>query len=218
MGMEYSGWLFPSGKYKQPEDNLGYYILTDPTVLTKYKTGQLAMYNLWQKSLLGKCTASELNNVYPPTELHDYLSFGTNQWIGSKATQFSTKTNFLEALWNNMVKDNLPIVISTTFGGFGHIVCCTGVQYKKEDYIAISKDINQIKARDEVTGKLLHAPYAIIIDDPWGKYNPNTNKYDAPNCGNDIVIPWDVVVARVKPAGSDNNKWTHTFNHGMATV
>lgn len=220
MGLSYSGWIFPSGIYKQPEDNLGYFILTDKNVLDYYAKTVPSYYNCWQRSLTGKCTEAEVKKelIYPPTELHDTLSYGARQWLDAPATKFSTNVNFLEALWNNMVKDNLPIVISTTFGGFGHIVCCTGVQYKKEDYLAISKDFSQIKARDPETGKLLHAPYAIIVDDPWGKYNPNTNKYDAPNSGNDIVVPWDVVVNRVKPAGSDNNKWAHTFAHAPALV
>ena len=51
------------------------------------------------------------------------------------------------------------------------------------------------------------------------KYNPKTNKYDAPNGGNDIAIPWDVVVARVKPANSKSVKWAHFIkNKGMATI
>ena len=219
MGLEYAGWIFPEGIYKQPEDNLGYFILTDKDVLAYYAKSSKQLYDVWQRCLVGKCTESEVkNSIYPPTELHDTLSYGANKWLNATATKFSTTTNFLEALWNNMVKDNLPIVLSTKFGGFGHIVCCTGVQYKKEDYLAISKDFSQVKARDENTGKLLHAPVSIIVDDPWGKYNPTLNRYDAPNGGNDIVIPWSVVVERVKPCGSDNNKWTHQFNHNIAIV
>ena len=217
MGLEYSGWTFPKGKYNQPEDNLAYFILTDKQILDAYKKGQPAMYDLWQKSFLGKCTQKELDSVYPPNELHDYLSKGTNLWLGSTATSFSTNVNFKRALWDNMVHDNLPLVISTTFGGFGHIVCVTGVQYKKNDYESINaaqnlKTTNWEQLLDDVD------PVSIIVDDPWGKYNPKTNKYDAPNGGNDIIIPWDVVVARVKPANSSKIKWAHTFKHGMATI
>ena len=61
-------------------------------------------------------------------------------------------------------------------------------------------------------------PEGIYVDDPWGKYNPKTNKYDAPNGGNDIFIPWDVVVKRVKPANSEDVKWMHLFYHGLAAV
>lgn len=203
MALEYSGWKFPKGKFKQPEDNLGYFILTDKSVREKMKKNAPVMYDLWMKSLEGKCTEKELKyDMYFPTELHDYLSFGANQWLGKEASQFETNRPFRLALYQSMVQNNLPIVVSTTFGGFGHIVCVTGVQYTKKDFDTLNVPI----------------PSAIIVDDPWGKYNPKTNKYDAPNGGNDIVIPWDVVVQRVKPAGSDDVKWMHTFKHGIATV
>lgn len=203
MALEYSGWKFPKGKFKQPEDNLGYFILTDKSVREKMKKNAPVMYDLWMKSLEGKCTEKELKyDMYFPTELHDYLSFGANKWLGKEASQFETNKPFCLALYQNMVQNNLPLVVSTTFGGFGHIVCVTGVQYTRKDFDTLN----------------VPNPTAIIVDDPWGKYNPKTNKYDAPNGGNDIIIPWDVVVQRVKPAGSDVVKWVHTFKHGIATV
>lgn len=203
MALEYAGWKFPKGKFKQPEDNLGYFILTDKSIREKMKKKAPVMYDLWMKSLEGKCTEKELKyDMYFPTELHDYLSFGANQWLGKEASLFRTDMPFKLSLWNNMVHNNLPLVISTTFGGFGHIVCCTGVQYKKADV-------------DNVN---IPTPTAIIVDDPWGKYNPKTNKYDAPNGGNDIIVPWDVVIQRVKPADSPDVKWVHLFQHGIATI
>ena len=208
MALEYAGFKFPSGPYKQPEDNLALYILTSKLVDDKYKKSCPAMYKTYMKALEGNCSEKELDDVYPPIELHDYLCYGANLWIGTTAAKFSQNIDFKKALWKFMVKDNLPIVVSTTFGGFGHIVCVTGVQYKEADYLA-HKDDKEIPS---IT------PDSIIVDDPWGKYNPKTNKYDATTGGNDIVIPWDVVVARVKPAGSQTQKWAHTFNHGMATV
>ena len=75
MGLEHSGFIFPSGKYKQPEDNLGLHILTSPTILAEFKKRQPAMYNLFIKSLEGSCNKAELDTMYFPTELHDYLSF-----------------------------------------------------------------------------------------------------------------------------------------------
>lgn len=218
MFLEYSGAKFPSGAYKQPEDNLGYFILTDKRILDKYKTSQPVLYNAWQKALNGTATKADLNNAYPPNELHDYLRMGANLWLGYDAAKFNTNVNFKKALWDNMVDDNLPMVISTTFGGYGHIVCVTGVQYKKEDYqtIRAAKNINANNL-DEIINSI--NPVAIIVDDPWGKYNPKTNKYDAPSGGNDVVVPWNVVVARVKPANSPIIKWAHQINkRGMATV
>lgn len=211
MALEYAGYIFPSGRYKQPEDNLAFHILNSKKIIAEYSTKQPAMYKLYVKSLEGKCTDAELKDVYPPTELHDYLCMGANDWLGTKAAQFSTNVNFKEALWKYMVSDNLPMVISTIFGGFNHIVCVTGVQYTKSDY---EKGL----AYEKSNGIPNISPVAIIVDDPWGKYNPKTNKYDAPNGGNDIVVPWDVVVTKVKPVGSSTIKWAHTFNHAVAIV
>lgn len=208
MALEYAGFKFPSGKFKQPEDNLTYHILNSKTIMDAYKKGQPAMYANFIKSLEGKCTEEELKNMYFPNELHDYLCMGANEWIGTTAAKFSTNINFKKALWKFFVKDNLPMVISTNFGGFGHIVVVTGVIYKESDYEA-HKD-------DEECPEI--APESIIIDDPWGKYNPRTNKYDAPNSGNDITVPWDRVVESVKPCKSDTLKWAHIFSHSIATI
>lgn len=217
MAGQYAGAKFPGGKYEQDEDNLAYFILTNKEILEKYKGSQPVLYNAWIKTFTGKATKTDLNNAYPPTELHDYLSMGTNLFLGYKATQFSTNINFKKTLWDNMVNDNLPIVVSTTFGGMGHIVCVTGVQYKKADFESI-KAAESIKSGN--IEQLINSidPISIIIDDPYGKYNPETNKYDAPNQGNDICIPWNIVISRVKPVNSKLTKWCHTFNHGMATV
>ncbi len=202
-----AGYTFPAGEYNQPEDNLGLFILTNPEVMSKWKKQCPAQYDLFMKSLDGKLTEKQLNDMYFPTELHDYLSFGANKWIGTSASSFSTNHDFRMLLWNSMVEDNLPLVLSTNFGGFGHIVCCTGVAYDENEF-------NNLKYVDKGT----LTPKYIIVDDPWGKYNPDTNKYDAPNGGNDIFIPWSRVVASVKPANSDKIKWAHTFKHGIATV
>ena len=208
MALEYAGWNFPVGQYKQPEDNLGKFILTSKEVIDKYAKECPAMYKSFLRCLEGQCSQKELENVYFPNELHDYLCFGANKWIGSTAAKFNTNIDFKKALWKFMVKDNLPMVISTKFGGFGHIVCVTGVQYTEADYNA-HKDDTELPSLK---------PISIIVDDPWGKYNPKTNKYDAPNNGNDIIVPWDRVVTTVKPCDSETVKWAHTFNHGIATV
>lgn len=212
MFLEYAGYKFPAGKFKQPEDNLGYHILNSKAVMEKYARECPSMYKSFLRSLEGQCSQKELENMYFPNELHDYLCFGANEWIGTTAAVFSTKTNFKKILWRNMVLDNLPLVISTNFGGFGHIVCVTGVQYKKEDWMAGKSFEGEDGELPEIT------PVAIIVDDPWGKYNPKTNKYDAPNGGNDIVVPWERVVASVKPYNSETVKWTHSPKHAIATI
>lgn len=215
MGLEYAGWNFPTGKYNQPEDNLGLFILTDERIRKAYKEGQPAMYNTWIKSLTGEVPNSQINNIYPPIELHMYLSKGTNLWIGSTATEFHTNLNFLKSLWKNMVEDNLPIVISTNFGGFGHIVTCVGVTYSEADYEKGKK------IREENISDLPEIiPTSIKVDDPWGAINIQNNKYPVGGggSGNNINIPWQFVVEHVKPLNSTRQKWGHIFKHGIATV
>lgn len=211
----YAGWIFPSGPYEQPEDNFAYFFFTDPRIDEYFKKTLPAPYALYKKGLEGKCTDWEVkNSLTPPNEFHDILSYGANLWLNfPHATTFSENINFLKCLWRYLVVDNLPIVVSTTFGGFGHIVTVTGVQYDKSSFEEGKKFYNETKIElPEIT------PKAIIIDDSWGKYNPKTNKYDSAEVGNDIIIPWDVVVAKVKPCGSDKTKRAHTFRHGATTI
>lgn len=213
MSLEYSGWVFPSGQFSQPEDNLAYFILTNGDIRAAYKNGQPAMYDLWVKSIEGKVPKSQLSNIFPPTEIHLYLSKGVNLWMNSEATTFSTSINFLKALWKYLVEDNLPMVISTNFGGFGHIVTCVGVNYAEADFVSGEKERSKGILPEIV-------PQSIIVDDPWGKLDLNTNKYPTGGggSGNNIIIPWKFVVEHVKPLNSLKQKWAHTFKHGMPVI
>lgn len=208
MGLEYAGYSLPDGKWKQPEDNLAEFILTNKELLNKWRIQAPAQYDLFIKSLDGHLTEEQVKkHLYFPNELHDYLSLGTNLWMGTTATKFYVNESFKQHLVEELVFDDCPIVISTTFGGMGHIVCCTGVVYNEIDEPSLL-----------VYGNTPPTPAGIIVDDPWGKYNPETNTYDAPSGGNDIFIPWDVVVKRVKPAGSTDVKWMHLFFKGLPAV
>lgn len=215
MALEYAGWKFSQGNYKQPEDNLAKYILESKEIDQAYMSGQPAMWKTYHRALSGMCSSQELSNIYSPIELHAYLSKGTNLWLGSTATQFSTNTNFVKALWRYFVFDNLPIVISTNFGGFGHIVTCVGATWSEADY---NKGLEQYKADKTVWPEIV--PESIIVDDPWGSVDLKKNLYPSGGggSGNNKVIPWSFVVEHVKPLNSHTCKWTHTFKHGMATI
>ena len=214
MALEYAGYIFPVGPYKQPEDNLALSILQSDKIMARYQKEMPAMYKSFLRCKNGQCSAEELKNVCFPIELHDYLCARANEWIGTTAAKFSTNVNFKKALWRYFVKDNLPMVISTTFGGFGHIVCVTGVQYAKSDFEKGKAIEAETKENPEVT------PVAIIVDDPWGDASKSKfEKYpEGGGCGNDIIVPWDIVVKKVKPAGSDCAKWAHVFNHAAAII
>lgn len=204
MALEYAGFKFPSGEFEQPEDNLAQFILTNTATLNEYEKCYPAMYKTWIDSLTGKAGINA--DIYPPTEIHSLLSCGTNKWLQTEATKFETDRFFLGALYQNLnpsFGNPKPLVVSTTFGGFGHIVVITGAKYYKAD----------LKGGDNVP-----TPISIIIDDPWGKYNYLTNKYDLPNCGNDIEIPFEVALSRIKPINDKNCKWIHTFNDSVKLV
>lgn len=211
MGLEMSGFSFPPGKWEQPEDNLTEFILTNKDLLDDWKRKCPAQYDLFVRSQNGELSQNELKYLYFPNEIHEYLCKGTNLWLGTTAVKFSTIDSFIKALWRDMVYDNLPIVVSTRFGGFGHIVCVTGVSFKEQDY------------DDYCDGFYddLPIPTEIIVDDPWGFLdisNGDRGTYDLSKSGNDIHIPWDFVVKNVKPCNSEDVKWMHRFNHGIETV
>lgn len=204
-----AGFKFPIGAYDQPEDNLANFILESETIRNEYKRRQPAMYDIFINSLEGNCTERELNSLVFPNEIHDYLCLGANEWIGTTAAKFLTNVNFPKALWKYMVKDDLPIVISTGFGGFGHIVCCVGVRYSIKTYNSQSFDLGEA------------IPEGIIVDDPWGNAsNSNFETYpsDSGGSGNNIFVPWDIVVKKVKPYNSQVVKWAHVFNHSVAII
>lgn len=200
MALEYAGWQFPTGTFRQPEDNLGKFILTDKSVRDYWQKTNKAGYDLFMKSLDGKCTKAELENMYFPTELHNILSYGANKWMGQDIAKYSEPVDLKKVLWENMVDNDLPVVLSTKFGGYGHIVCCTGVAFDE-------KEFDNLKYVDKGT----LTPKHIIVDDPWGKYNPSTNLYDAPNGGNDIIVPWNRVELSVRNRA-------HTFKHPIKLI
>lgn len=216
MGLEYSGWNFPVGQYSQPEDNLAKFILESEEIDSLYAKKLPAMYSSYKRALNGQCSPSELNNVYTPIELHEFLAKGTNLWLGSTAVEFRTNINFKKALWSSMVESNLPIVLSTTFGGFGHVVTCVGFSITESEYekaLSYRKKTNELPDDYEIE--------SIIVDDPWG--NASKSKFASypaggGGSGNNLTVPWDIVVSRVKPVNSTLVKWGHMFKHGIATV
>lgn len=210
-----AGWIFPSGPYEQPEDNFAYFFYTDSRVMEYFKKELPVPYNLYIKGLKGKCSDWEVKNqLIAPNEYHIILSYAANLWLNfPHASSFSENLNFPKCLWRYLVVDNLPMVVSTTFSGFNHLVTVTGVQYDKSSFEQGKKYYNESKVHLPET-----IPQSIIIDDSWGTYNPKTNKYDNAEPGNDIVIPWDVVVAKLKPCGSTIDKRIHTFRHGVGTI
>lgn len=202
-----NGWKFPAGKYEQPEDNLAEFILNNKEIREAYHKELPALYDSFERCLEGKCTESELKEVYFPNEIHKYLAKGANLWLkSSSACTFMGESldsenfdsrNFESAIKTFIEPYSSPLVVSTDFGGFGHIVTVTGAT------------INE-KTRDIVN---------VIISDPWGKLDLKTNKYPSGGggSGKDVVIPWDFVLKHFKPYNNPH-KIYHYFKKGIETV
>jgi len=139
MALAYLDYVFPKGKYDQPEDNLHDHISNNPECVKHYS--DFVSKNPWAAGI-------------PPMQIHDILSWCTNHWIGKQVTSFSTNrstpTIFAE------LRSGKPIVLSGDFPfvtskgvrtTLGHIVVLVGAEWNEGN-----------------SGN----PDRVIIDDPYG--------------------------------------------------
>lgn len=203
--LDLAGWKFPQGKYTQPEDNLAYFILTNKEIDEIYKTQLPAMYQTYQNALNGNCTEYELKNMYAPIEILCLLAKGANLWLNSsKAVIFNEpkvhldSNDFSYVIYENFIKKISPLVVSTNFGGFGHIVSIVGATYEADRFTT---------------------PIELLIDDPWGKVNLSTNTYPVGGggSGKEVKIPWDYAMKHIKPLNSQTKNYFE-FTSGVALV
>lgn len=192
MALDYLGYNFPTGKYKQPEDNLADFIMNSKEVDDHFKKIMPVEYAQYK---------AKKPNCYTPNEIHDCLSLGTNLWIQKQVTKFSTDVDFKKALYDNLVMNHKPIVISGAFPKkngvkLHHIVCVTGVCYNENEKVSPTT-----------------TPSFIKVDDPYG----NTLN-DWVGTGNDVYLSWEYIVKNLKPIGSQKYKWCHLFEEQQAIV
>ena len=192
MALDYAGFKFPDlGKWEQPEDAFMDFMLNSKEVDKMYEKDYPTMYKDYKA---GK------KDCYFPNEIHSLLSYATNLWLQDVVTKFTTKGRIKKLLWDNLVQNSLPLVVSGSFPmsngkRFNHIVTITGVKY------------DSLKNGEEST------PIQIKIDDPNG--NPLK---DWTGSGNDIMLDWQFCVENLKPLNSENEKWVHYFIKGGAAV
>ena len=188
MGLDYSGFKFPKGKFEQPEDNLCDFIINSAEVDAEYKRTVPAMYEAYKRGD---------KDSYTPNEIHALLSMGTNLWMGTKATQFTTDGNIRDIINSEILTANRPVIISGVYRNLNHIVDLVGVAVKA--------------GCDPKTT----APDYLIIDDPYGNL---VQGYDKNLSGNDIIIPWQYFIDQTKPLKNATTKWFHTFNKPLAII
>lgn len=211
-GLQYSGWIWNDSIFpelSQPEDKLTKFCRTDKETLLYFERKYKNLYDNWLKE--AKEIADKNNkeiwevetiNAYSPNEIHDVMNFATNRFLGYSTEDISNgygATKFLqedkEYGSSTIIKilgelrDGLPVVSSVKFGKCGHYVTIVGYTYYE--------------------GKPFD-PVDIIIDNTYGRFNFETNKYDYVS-GNDEYIPFEVFKGMLKPFG-------HFFKKGVETI
>lgn len=212
-GLEYSGWqwnnsIFP--ELKQPEDKLTKFCRTNKDVLVYYQKHYRNMYDNWMaeaKELARKYKKEfwqvECVKNYPPNEVHDVMSYATNLFIGYTAKELEQmKVRPVTRFYNEFDERDVvysllkgkPVVSSVNFNNCGHYITIVGFNapdsFKNENDYALIKEY--------------------IIDNTYGKFNFETNKYEAVS-GNDERIERGKFLSIVKPI-------THYFSKGAAVV
>lgn len=195
--LDYRGWKLPShfNGFKQPEDDLHYFMLTDKRVLDFYKSKMPAMYEAWDKERMAqmdkgvKLIDCRYKNSNPPNEVHRVLEYGTNLWIGCDAVEFHDGVDI--SYINSKLMDGSPVVVSVKFGKLlGHILTIVGCECW-DDHV-----INY------------------IVDDTYGVYDFKEGKYKNIS-GNDCSIKYSDMIKSMKPLES-NRKWAYFFNKPAA--
>jgi hypothetical protein len=116
-------------------------------------------------------------------EAHYELSRGVNDWIGERATIFSTEVSV--AVLKKEINEGRPAVLSGTFPGcpakrpkpLGHIVTLAGYGEEGADIID---------------------PYGDTLNDWKGS-------------GKKVLLDWKRFNDWIKPAGNEKYKWAHLF-------
>ncbi|GHT62541.1 hypothetical protein FACS1894109_21390 [Spirochaetia bacterium] len=188
MALDYAGYHFPPGYFKQPEDNLGKFIMEDPEIDAYYK--KISMYyDDWRKGIKG---------CYTPIEIHDVLSYGTNKWLGKQVTAFSMSMP-IDSIFEEIIEKDLPVILSGKFPNkageepkLNHINVLVGAIYTKQDTVQRS---------------IASMPESVIIDDPYGE----VGNYVSGKSGNNVIVPFNKFLDWYKPVGETRFKWAHVI-------
>jgi len=205
MALDYNGWKFPKlGKWTQPEDALGDFIMKSSDVDKRYKEKMPALYKEYKSE---KMTNGKVD-YYTPNEIHDLIAFGTNKWLGcSNAITFKEDAD----IWD-IIKELIngrACVISGKFNGLNHIVTLVGCSwnFKEIPKMSMNKLISTIISEKRM-------PNEFIIDDPYGDFHKG---YQVAS-GNDITLTTEEFYSCVKPLGNTQVKMCHFVSSGAAVV
>lgn len=198
---EYAGWVIPiysALNFKQPEDNLMKYTRTNKKVLEYYKKIDIVNYEKWVKEASNLKKENQCFwevrciDSYPPNELHKVMNFATNSFFNNKVTEFFENTNENDLLTELL--DGLPVVSSVKFGNYGHYVTIVGFTVKNNVWEKYSISKNKIYLKNNIID--------YIIDNTYGRFNFETNKYDFVS-GDNEHIERKRFLSMLKPLNSE---------------
>lgn len=187
MALEILGYSFPNiyPEYSQPEDKLIKFLRENNKVLKFYQKINPQYYREWKE---GK------KDSYPPNEVHEVLSYGTNLFMGKTVTKFDY--NFPLNYLVREIINNKPVVMSGKFGGLNHIITLVGVEIYKESF--------ENKEKEKL---ILDDVKNFIFNDPYGEtYNYNSGKN-----GYNVRISKNRLATDFKSLDNLTKKWCHTF-------
>ena len=188
MMLDYAKIRLPTGPYKQPEDNLLTFLLSDKRVEEYYREVAPADYAKYIQ------TGKDPEISFPPNEVHMVLSFGTNLWLGKQVTKFYGELPIASLLYQTVA--GRSCVISGEFAGLHHVVTLVGFSSTQDPSTVLKvEDIDMTQV------------LSIIIDDPYGDYRSG---YKIQR-GDGVEMPWSTFVEFVKPQKNALAKRAHVL-------
>ena len=211
MAFDYLGYRFPSGIYKQPEDNLCDFIFNNKEVLAYYEKTMPALYKAFERGE---------DNAFCPNEIHLVLAYGANKWLGcTSAVTFHDRLKITDII-KEIIVFNRPVVMSGTFpyvynsgkvGTIGHINVLVGIIFDTKRINVNSLNFNSQKTIDDLAER---KDVIFIFDDPYGDYKQNFKA----GTENDVLIPYTDFIKYYKELNNITHKMGHIFKNAAATI
>lgn len=212
--LSYNGFVFPKGKYDQPEDNLADFIMSSPKVDLYYKTHMPVLYENYKakKTHRDPKTGAVVIDYYTPNEVHSVIAYAVNLWLGCEVDTFKENTPITDIV--KEIIEERSCVISGVFNGLNHIVSLVGTQWTFDKPFPESWSISKIIENIQQTKTL---PTKYIIDDPYGKWNAEKG-YKSGLSGNNSELTAKEFMSMVKPVNNNSIKMCHLLKSGAAVI
>lgn len=197
--IEYSGWQCPtSADYSRAPDALADSIVKSCLKPKNwFKTNFPTEYKAWYEGN---------PEAYTPLELHSVLAHYVGEWLGDPdADKFVSNLSIREVI-KQLYENRIAMAVSVKWGGLlGHIVTLVGFEAESEEKLRewLYGFESNLKTTDVIK--------KFIIDDPWGKYDEKTDKYDGSQSGNDNRISTKYLWDHMKDINNGNFKMGHIF-------